>query len=410
MPKKSREYKNFIWNLVAGLINAGESVILSFVIVRTSGLEDAGIVSIAFAIGNLLMTIGKYGVRTYQVTDRGKTAFSSFFTTRILTVLLMFFVTVTYLLCKTYSVRKMSVIFGICFIYMIEAFEDVFAGHYQEQGYLYLSGMVFTVRWSVTLLTIILILLINKNIVQAVVGGVITAFISEIFLLKATVPRFSIRMKFHFDDHIKRILIHCFPLFAMGFLSFYIVNSPKFSIDKYMNESVQACYGFIAMPVFVISLLSSVLYQPILVAMTEEWAEKKYELFRKSVLRQVVLIIGITALFIAVGSVLGIPALSLIYNTDLSEYRTPFLILLAGGGALAIVNYFSSILTLIRKQRFILYGYTGIAATAFIFSNIFVVHWGVVGAGVLYSSEMALLGLFFVICFMIAWKRRIKSV
>lgn len=99
-----------------------------------------------------------------------------------------------------------------------------------------------------------------------------------------------------------------------------------------------------------------------------------------------------------------------VYNTDLSDYRTPFLIMLAGVGALAVVNYFSTLLTLIRKQRFILYGYTGVAVAASILSNIFVVHWGVVGAGVLYSGEMALLGLFFVVCFMITWKRKIKSV
>ena len=94
-----RNKSNFIWNTLAGLVNAAEAVILLMVVGRTNGLEDAGILTIAFAIGNLMMTIGRYGVRNYQVTDvEGKLSFGSYFTHRICTVFLMGIVTGTYLI------------------------------------------------------------------------------------------------------------------------------------------------------------------------------------------------------------------------------------------------------------------------------------------------------------------------
>ena len=56
--------KDFIWNSIAGLVNAGESVIILMICTRTKGIETAGMFAIAFAIANLMMAIGKFGMRT----------------------------------------------------------------------------------------------------------------------------------------------------------------------------------------------------------------------------------------------------------------------------------------------------------------------------------------------------------
>ncbi len=83
---------------MAGLVNASEAVILLMVVGRTNGLEDAGILSIAFATGNLMMTIGRYGVRNFQVTDvEEQLPFPVYFTHRICTVLCMGMAAVAYL-------------------------------------------------------------------------------------------------------------------------------------------------------------------------------------------------------------------------------------------------------------------------------------------------------------------------
>ena len=60
---------SYIWNTFSGVIDACQSVILLIVITRTNGLYDAGVFAIAYAIANLMLAIGKYGIRGYQVSD-----------------------------------------------------------------------------------------------------------------------------------------------------------------------------------------------------------------------------------------------------------------------------------------------------------------------------------------------------
>ena len=66
LTKKSNAY---IWNMAGGMLYAFQSVILLMVITRTVDLYSAGIFTIAYASANLFLTIGKYGMRNYQVTD-----------------------------------------------------------------------------------------------------------------------------------------------------------------------------------------------------------------------------------------------------------------------------------------------------------------------------------------------------
>ena len=61
--KNSIKRNSYIWNIIGGLINAFQSVIILIVLTRVLDIEMAGIFTIAWAIANLAITIGKYGVR-----------------------------------------------------------------------------------------------------------------------------------------------------------------------------------------------------------------------------------------------------------------------------------------------------------------------------------------------------------
>ena len=51
------------------------------------------------------------------------------------------------------------------------------------------------------------------------------------------------RSKIQFDFfNAKRILKDCFPIFAGSFLSFYILNAPKYAIDALLSSELQAYY------------------------------------------------------------------------------------------------------------------------------------------------------------------------
>ena len=59
----------FFWNTASGVINAGQSAIILILISYFLTKIDAGIYTIAIAIGNIVSVFSKYGMRNYQVTD-----------------------------------------------------------------------------------------------------------------------------------------------------------------------------------------------------------------------------------------------------------------------------------------------------------------------------------------------------
>lgn len=396
----STEKQNFIWNSIAGLINAAEAVILLMVITRTNGLMDAGIITIAFSIGNLMMTIGKYGVRNYQVTDVEHTySFRQYYSHRICTVFLMLAVTVLYLgycfLTKDYSFYKIAVVFLICGIYMVESVEDVFWGLYQQHGQLGLGGRIFSFRWIIHLSLITLLLILTQNTLLALGGGLLGGGCYTWWMNRKHVSQYAQDTRPLTGEGIGTLMQQCFPLFVVAFLSNYVNNAPKYAIDTYMSEEVQACYGFIAMPVFVIGLLNSFIYQPFLVKFTLDWRARRVALFQKRIFRQMLVILGITAICLTGGYLLGIPVLSMIYHTDLTSYKAELLILLAGGGLLAVVGFLCVVMTVMRTQKKMMVGYGLTAVFAKLLSGYFIKAGGVLGAALLYIALMGILSITF---------------
>lgn len=390
----------YFWNIVAGMVNASQAVLLSMVVTRTDGLASAGVLSIAFAVASLMVTIGRFGVRNYQATDvQQNFSFSDYFWTRMITVAWMVLISVLYIaFCvyeKGYSSQKASVILALCLINAIEAVEDVFWGFYQQQQAMDVGAKVYIVRWVSILSVFILLLLLGYGLqTAAIVSAVVSLVVFFIFNTFAFVKFHEKIGRMHVQP-VRNILQQCLPLACVAFLSFYVTNAPKYAIDRYLSEEVQACYGFIAMPLFVIWLVNGFIYQPCMVQMACEWKNGMLLQFHKRVKRQNVILAGLTILCLCGAYLCGIPVLSALYHTDLRAYKTELLVLLLGGGMLACVEYFDVLLTIMRKQNMILGGYAGTAALAWLLSNWIVKRFGIIGAAIFYAGLMSLLALVF---------------
>ena len=134
---KNIEKSAYIWNAASSMTFAMQSAVMLIVITRTNGLEDAGVFSIAYAIGSLMSLIGEYGVRKYQVSDiNEKVSFTDYHSHRVITCVIMFIVFNVYVgagyLRGQYSPAKYWVIILICLLKLIEAYADVYFSRYQQ--------------------------------------------------------------------------------------------------------------------------------------------------------------------------------------------------------------------------------------------------------------------------------------
>lgn len=391
---------SFTWNMAGSMLMAFQSVIMLMIITRTLNLNEAGIFTLAYASANLFLNIGKYGMRNFQVSDVTREYnFPEYCTSRIITTIAMLIASVIYIIIATnhnnYSANKTWIIIWMCLFKIVDSMEDVYLGFYQQENRLDVAGKMLTLRMVLTIIVFALcLILLHNQLLSLIIATIFTTTILIFFVL-LTYPHFkttnvSIRKK-----QIVQLLKVCFPLFAGCFLAFYIGNAPKYAIDKILDDQAQACYGFIAMPVFVIGLLNNFIFSPMIAKMSLLWSDGNKKEFQKLFKLQILIIAAITAICELGAYLLGIPVLSLLYNTDLTSYKNELLVLLLGGGFLALSGLLVTIMTILRIQNSQAIGYAVIAILAYILSPVFVQKYAVMGASVLYLLLMVFLCIIF---------------
>lgn len=405
---------SYLWNMLGSMLTAFQSVIMLMILTRTLGLTDAGIFTIAYANANLFLTIGKYGMRNYQVSDvKHQYSFKEYKASRVVSCIAMLLISVLYILYtgyqNNYSAEKSLIILCMCVFKMIDAIEDVYISMYQQEGRLDIGSKVMTVRIFFTLCVFSISLLLLKNLLNVLMVSTVFTVICLIVLLLMTYSKFKKQEKKLKVNNVMNLLRVCFPLCVGAFLSFYIGNAPKYAIDAQLNDTLQACYGFISMPVFVIGLLNNFIFNPIITQMSILWSHKCYKEFIKKVAFQIFVIAMITLICVIGAYVAGVPVLSILYNTDLSPYKTELIILLVGGGFLGLAGFLTTVITIMRIQRTLIFGYGFVALLAYFLSPILVADFEMMGAAYGYLLLMILLSGFFVTIALLKIRLKIKG-
>ena len=388
----------YIWNAVNAIMSALESPVILIVLNRTNGLEDAGVFSIAFAVATLLLYLGQYGFRRFQSSDISeKYTFEEYYGARFLTCGAMIIAALAYCIygsiVKGYTVEKFAVILVICLIKGVQAFSDVIHGRMQQLGRLDVATKSSCTRYIAEILSFCLTLIFTHNLLAAA----LTCFAVSIVVFMLTsynAARDFCSLKPCFEwQAMKRLLVEGFPLFVSLFLNMYISNAPKYAIDAYLSDEIQALYNMVFMPAFVIQLIAHFIFNPIITTYAEVWQKGDKKRFRFLVLRQCAVILGLTVLAVLVALTIGIPVLGWIFDADLSSYKTELCIVCIGGGFLAYSVFFNTIITIVRLHKVLFYTYGVAALAALLMSKYFVVGYGIMGAVILYAVIIALLAV-----------------
>ena len=398
---KDKVKSAYLWNTSAAMLNAFQTVFILMLISRIDPVIDAGIFTIAFAIGNLMLSIGKFGVRQFQVSDVKETySFKEYVFLRILTCVLMILAFSAYVgyyyAVGAYSTEKCLVILLVCMTKVVDAVEDVLHGMLQQHIRLDIAGKILTIRITSYIIVYLIIYAATQNLLMTSLIALAVSVVQFLILNYIAFKEFDIQWK----QGVKWFQIwnlgrECFPLFIASYLVIYIGNAPKYAIDKVMSSEAQACFNYIFMPVFVISLMSQFVYQPVISKMALLWHEKNISQFKKMIFKQTGLIVLLSVAAVVGGYILGIPVLSIIYGVNLEAYKTALVILLLGGGALAFVNFLQMIITIARKQNLLIIGYF-LTFLAFLFCGKMVVKsFGIVGISVFYTLLVSVIGLIF---------------
>ena len=390
--KKNNEKKNFIWNLIGSLLNSFTSLFFMIIVTRINGINDAGIFTFAFSMASLLQVIGTYQGRPFQVTNKSKKLTDSdFIYTRYITCIFMAIITILYLIIKRYDITKTILIILLVVFRIIESIADSYYGIMQKNDKLYHVGISLTIKAFISVLLFLIIDLVSNNMLFAVSAIILSQLI--IFIL------YDIRIKNKLDYSktkfdilkVKKIVFIGSSIFVVTILSQYLIQAPKFPIDKYLSNDKQTIYGILSMPATMMLLCSQFIIHPFLTQMNNYIKDKKYTEFKKIVYKlcSILFALGIVGEFLLY--FIGIPILNIVYGVNLSDYVLELLIIVFGAilfGASTIISY-SMIAIEKNKIQSIIFAVASIAC--YILSNKFVYMHGLLGAAISYFSVMLLI-------------------
>lgn len=398
--------KNFVWNMIGTSFNAFNSLFFFIIVIRINGMKDGGIFTIAFSLACLFCIIGVYAGRVFQVTDaKEELSDKEYIVNRITSCLLMMLVVFLYILFKGYNSYKTLIVILLSLLKCNEALSEVFFGIIQKNDCLHNVGKSLTFKSTASVLTLLIIDLITKNLVISFTIVNIVWFLSTILYDVPKAIKFMKKNNRLDISNVVKLYKIGFFTFAFTFLSIFLVNIQKYALDGRVLEGIQAIYGVIIMPGTVVSLCGQFLLNPFLNKLTNYFKDNNKVSFENTIKKVIYYVLLIGIIIMIATWLFGIQILSLVYNIGLDDYLVCLLIIMIGAILYTMSVVFSTALTTIRYTfiQFAIYLFTSI--TGFIVSILLIDYMGILGASIAYLLIMFIQFILYYISYKIIMKK-----
>ena len=407
--KKPDDKYKYIWFTMGTACFALATLVMTIVISRLLGETQAGMFSVGLSIAQWLVTIAYFEIRTFQVTDvRNEYSFKYYLTLRILMCIITFLASIVYVVFNNYDIQKVIIILLVCLYKISDSIADTFEGEFQKEDRIDISGKSEFYRVFFSILVLVIAVAVSKNLILSLIIMNVVAYGMIVLLdISIAVKRVSVRMTGDMK-RLWKLVKMCIPLAVSTFLSTYIINSSKLSVDRVLGDEAQLYYTAVFMPNMVINLFSGIIFKPMQTAMAVNYYEKKYKNFWHIISKMILIITGFTFVCEVGAYVLGIPVLSWLYGVNLKEYKLTLLLLLCGGiNAINIIFYY--VLAIMRKQKYMTILYIIVCLVSFLIMDTMTGKMGLMGASLGYLILVSLLAALLLVYIIIQTRRNTKN-
>lgn len=361
-----RTTRDFVWNSAGQAAWAIVFPVMTMVSTQLVGVEQAGMISMAYIVGLLLMFVGNFGVRTFQVSDtKMQHSFKDYQANRWVTCIAMLLIGWIYCSVRGYSSEMFNISMGIILYKFVDALADVYEGRLQQVDKLYLAGISQTLRSILALVAFIVLLFLTRSSVIASYATAIAAFATFIVVTwPLTLLEAPPSASFNFQSFLE-LFKSCAPLFVAIFMFNVIENMPKFFMEAELPYDAQLYFNAIFFPAQMILILSQLVYKPLLLRMAGVWQdESKRVKFNLLLIGIFVVIAAITGIMCGIMAWFGTTLLGILYGIDFHQFHGLVYLMLLTGGITAAIDFLYQIITIMRRQRDV----TTLYIVAFVFA------------------------------------------
>lgn len=399
--------KSFFWNTLGSGLSSVNSLVFMIIVTRINGIKEAGIFTLCYASACMFYVIATYSGRTYQVTENNSEIKDiDYITHRIIAAIIMLLISLLFGIINKYSELKITILILLCILKAIEAICDVFHGIIQKNERLDIVGKSLLIRSVLNTIAFLITDLLTNNLIIACVSLLVIDIVILILIDIKYALKYKDKSKKVTNKAILKIFTLGFYTFGFSFIANYLVNAPRYAIDKVMNEDFQTIFGIVVMPATVIMLINQFIVQPIITTLKSNYTNKD----KKSFLNIIYKVIGVTILtgFVAIIAAyfLGIPVLNLLYGIKLNNYLYSLLLILFGATLYTCASVLSNSLIVLRKTKIQLVIYLISSLFAFFISYKLVKIYDFSGAIYSYVLTMLLLLILYVAYFIITMNKK----
>ena len=397
--KKDNLKKEYFWNTIGSGAASFTSLVYMIIVMRFNGSDIAGAFTLSFSNACMLYAVALYSGRTYQVTETNKKiSDNDFLYHRFICSIITILMTIVIAFIYKYTGIKLVLLIILSISKIIEALSDVYHGFMQKNNRLDIVGKSLLIRTVCSVILFVIIEVFTKNVILASCLIIVCNLMSLIFIYYKYGNMYKINNKLCMKS-IKNIFVCGFFTFSITLISNFLYNIPRYGIDKYLNNNLQAIYGIIVMPATIIMLVNQFIIQPLITILKSSYEEKNKKQFLKYIKKiiLVTLIVGLVA--IICGYFVGIPILELLYNIKLKKYVLSLIIIIAGACLYTISSIFSNALIVVRKTRIQFYIYIIVTVLSYIISDLIIRMYGFNGAVYSYLFMMMLLLVLYILSF-----------
>ncbi len=247
------------------IINTVGMIVYLFAIwlltVSTSQLlnyESVGRLTLAMAIGNIILTVQMYGTRSFQSSDVGfQYTSKDYLYSRAITVVCGWLIGGAICAVLGYPVSTKLTIAYYILIKTSESISDVLFGNDQRFGHLELAGFSMMIRGVVLLLLFLLGIVtfhsLNAGLAAAAVGVLAITFFVDFPLHNKTVEEHKAPKN---SGGSRDIMKACFPLLLASLIPTVITAFPRIILERFYGTELLGYYGNVSTPALILTTVA----------------------------------------------------------------------------------------------------------------------------------------------------------
>lgn len=373
--------KNIFWNAVGNTVYNGSQWLITVIVTRKSGLEDAGILALAMSLSLTFRTIAYFGIRNFQVSDtKNKYSNDDYTKFRIITCIASFLLCMLFSIANGYGKVQLYAIFWYMLFRVSEAFSDLFQGVIQKNERLDIAGLCLSVKAVTATIAFVIGFYFANSLNAGLCFMSIIAFV-ETFIFELPSAKYisGEKIKIRLNNY-RSLAYETIPIFIYMLETSVIFNMPKYFISLFFDDTTLGAYSNIFSMALIIQAVFQYIYVPFITEFSKLDNSKNILELKRLEIKIISVFIFLSSLFSITAYKEGVSILTIIFGHEIAEYQNILMSTIFSICTYSLMT-FAAVIKIIKRDfksliiSHTLGAFTGIVSTVF-FINIY----GIVGA------------------------------